>query len=246
MWEQARQVQEATILRPSSENIGLDSSSVTHPVAMTATPPKDSEHHQIDTDHGQVEVSSFHFQASSLPNHLAFGVYWGCRAGKLLLVRRWRRRSVHALARRILHVGDVPVMVFGNPVFGEKGRLRAEETAPIGFAGTPTRKRRTSVQAKETGYGTERPNRSVPSQRGVDSRLGALMRETDRNRIGTEQSEFQETPIAVDERGHLHDSDGSKNVEDNSHRFGILEGKDDSPNPVSNVGTRRRMALARG
>ena len=60
-WEQARQGQEATILRPSSENIGLDSSSITHPVAMTTTPPRDSDHHQTDTSHGQMYLSSFHF-----------------------------------------------------------------------------------------------------------------------------------------------------------------------------------------
>ena len=42
MWEQERQGQEATILRPSSEkNIGLDSSSITLLVAMTATSRKD-------------------------------------------------------------------------------------------------------------------------------------------------------------------------------------------------------------
>ena len=61
MWERARQGQ-ATIPGPSSENIGLDSSSVTHHVATTATPPKDSDHHQTDTAHGQMDVSSFHFQ----------------------------------------------------------------------------------------------------------------------------------------------------------------------------------------
>ena len=38
------------------------------------------------------------------------------------------------------------------------------------------------------------------------------MRETDRNRIGTEQSGFQGKPIAFDERGHLHDSGGSKTL----------------------------------
>ena len=58
MWEQARQGQEATILRPSSEKNGLDLSSITHHVAMTATPPKDSYHHQTDTAQGQTGVSS--------------------------------------------------------------------------------------------------------------------------------------------------------------------------------------------
>ena len=65
-------------------------------------------------------------------------------------------------------------------------------------------------------------------QGGVDSRPAALVRETDRNgngavrgvcsgcagrrdgRVGTEQSEFPETPTGSDGRGHLHDSDGSK------------------------------------
>ena len=61
MWEQARQGQEGAILRPSSENIGLDSSSVTRNVAMTATPLKDSDHHQTESAHGEMDVSSFHF-----------------------------------------------------------------------------------------------------------------------------------------------------------------------------------------
>ena len=52
-----------------------------------------------------------------------------------------------------------------------------------------------------------------------------LVRETDRNgnvcsgragrrdgRVGTEQSEFPETPTGSDGRGHLHDSDGSKTL----------------------------------
>ena len=38
MWERARQGQEATILRPSSEKVGLALSSNTHHVVMTATP----------------------------------------------------------------------------------------------------------------------------------------------------------------------------------------------------------------
>ena len=63
MWDQARQGQEATILRPSSENIGWDASSLTQPVAMTATPPKDSDCHQTDAAHGQTDVSSGHFSS---------------------------------------------------------------------------------------------------------------------------------------------------------------------------------------
>ena len=43
-------------------------------------------------------------------------------------------------------------------------------------------------------------------------RPDALMRETDRHRLGTEQNEFAETPIGFDGRGHLHDSDGSKTL----------------------------------
>ena len=72
MWEQARQGQEATILRPSSEKVGLALSSITHGVATTATPQEDSDHHQTDTAHSQIDVSSGHFQASSLPNHLTY------------------------------------------------------------------------------------------------------------------------------------------------------------------------------
>ena len=75
MWAQTRQGQQASILRPSSEKVGLAFSSSTHLVATTATPQEDSDHHQTDTAHGQTDVSSRHFQASSLPNHLTYGVY---------------------------------------------------------------------------------------------------------------------------------------------------------------------------
>ena len=92
MWVQARQGQEATILRPSSENIGLYSSSIIHPVAMTATPPKDSDHHQTDTAHGQVDVSSFHSQAPSSLNHLAYGGSLAISCGKHVGQGLWQSR----------------------------------------------------------------------------------------------------------------------------------------------------------
>ena len=133
-----------------------------------------------------------------LPNHLAHGVYWRSHAGDLLPVRRWKCRPVDVLARRMLHERDVRPQECG--------------TAPIRSAGTPTRRGRTSARAKGTGYGTEHPNRPAPGQGGLDSILAALLRETNRNRIGTEQHEFLETPIGFDGRGHLHDSDGSKTV----------------------------------
>ena len=98
MWGQARQGQEAAVLRLSSEKVGLDISPITHHVAMAATPPEDFDHHQTDTAHGQTDVSSCRFQASSLPNHLTYGVYWRSRARELVPVRRWRRRTVDALA----------------------------------------------------------------------------------------------------------------------------------------------------
>ena len=120
LWEQARQGQEATILRPSSENIGSDLSSIIHQVAMSATPPQDSYHHQTDTADVQTDVPSCHFQASSLLNNLAYGVYWRSRAGELLPVRRWRRRPVDAQAQRMRHEGDVSIKVSGNPEFRER------------------------------------------------------------------------------------------------------------------------------
>ena len=76
---------------------------------------------------------------------------------------------------------------------------------------------------QEEEEGTERPNRSAPGQGGVDSRPAALMRETDRNR-STEQSEFQETPIVLDERGHLHETDGSKTLKTILTVWGSSEG----------------------
>ena len=80
MWEQARQGQEATILGPSSKKHGLDSSSITHPVATTPTPTKDSDHHETDTAHGQMDASSCHFQASSSLSSLEFAEPFGIRS----------------------------------------------------------------------------------------------------------------------------------------------------------------------
>ena len=63
----------------------------------------------------------------------------------------------------------------------------------------------------------------APSQGGVDSIPAALMRETDRNQIGTEQ---KETSIGFDGREHLHDSDGSKTFGTGFSRFLDPRGED--------------------
>ena len=91
------------------------------------TPPEDSDHHHTDTAHSLTDVSSCHFQASSLPNYLAYRVYWRSRPVELLPVRRGQRRPVNALAHRMRHEDDVSIMVSGNPDFGEKGRTRARQ-----------------------------------------------------------------------------------------------------------------------
>ena len=65
-------------------------------------------------------------------------------------------------------------------------------------------------------------------------------------RVGTEQNESPETPTGSDGRGHLHDSDGPKTLKTILAIFGSSMGKNDPPDPVSNVGTRRGMAPARG
>ena len=114
MWEQARHGQEATTLRLSSGKSGLDSSSITHHVATIATLPVDSSDHQTDTGHGQTDVSSCTFQASSSRNHLVYGVHWQSCAGSLLPFRRRRRRPADAWAYRTLYEGDVPIMVSGS------------------------------------------------------------------------------------------------------------------------------------
>ena len=119
---------------------------------------EDSYHHQTDTSHGLTEVSSCQFQTSSSPNHLAYGVYWRSRAGDLLPVRRWKSRPVDALARRMLHEGDVSIMVSGSADFVQKGRPQEGGTAPIGSAGTPTRG---GARSKGTDYGTEHPNQCL-------------------------------------------------------------------------------------
>ena len=120
MWEQARHGQEATTLQPFSGKSGLDSSSTTHHVVTTATLPEDSSHHQTDTGHGQTDVSSCTFQASSSRNHLVYGVCWRSRARELLPFRRRRRRPADARAYRTLYEGDVPIMVSGSPSLGKR------------------------------------------------------------------------------------------------------------------------------
>ena len=85
-----------------------------------ATPPEGSDHHQTDTADGQTEVSSGQFQASSLPNHLTYGVSWRSGAGELLLVRIWRRRTLDAMAHRMRDKDDVSFMVSVRPGFGER------------------------------------------------------------------------------------------------------------------------------
>ena len=62
----------------------------------------------------------------------------GDLAGQLLPVRRWRRQPVDALARRMLHEGDVSIMVSGRPDFGARtsrstaSYLGTREKAPVG------------------------------------------------------------------------------------------------------------------
>ena len=66
--------------------------------------------------------------------------------------------------------------------------------------------------------------------------------------VGSAQNtvKFPETLTGFDGRGYLHDSDGSKTLKTIFAVFGVLEGKNDPLNPVSNVGTRSGMASARG
>ena len=104
MREQVRQGQEATILRPSSENVVLVwPYHQSHHVATTAKPQEDSDSHQTDTAHGQTNGSSGDFQDSSLPNHWTYRVYWRSRAGEMFPGPRQRRRPLDALAHRMRH-----------------------------------------------------------------------------------------------------------------------------------------------
>ena len=65
-------------------------------------------------------------------------------------------------------------------------------------------------------------------------------------RSAQRRADSQSTPTESDERGHLRDSNGSKSRTTMSGSFGIFEGENDKPSPVSNVGTRRWNAPARG
>ena len=74
------------------------------------------------------------------------------------------------------------------------------------FALPGLRQEKEEPQSKRKNLAWERnvPIGQPPGQGGVDSRPAASMRERDRKQIGTEQMEFQETPIAFDQRGHFH------------------------------------------
>ena len=90
MWEQTRQGQEASILRPSSEKVGLASSSITHLVATTVTPQEDSDHHTKLTQRTvKLMFRVVIFKPQVCPT--TYGVYWRSRAGGLFLGRRQRR-----------------------------------------------------------------------------------------------------------------------------------------------------------
>ena len=124
--------------------------------------------------------------------------------------------------------GTATIGFAGTPTRGGRTSARAKDTTPTWLEEVPSRR------DQGIGNGTEHPNlwtqRQAPGDGGVGSRLAALVRETDRHgngatrsvrsgragrrdsRIGTEQSEFPETPTGSDGRGHLHDSDGSKTL----------------------------------
>ena len=172
MWEQVRQGQEATILRPSSEKIGLASSSITHLVATTATPQEDSDYQQTDTAHG---LSSGHFACLEFAG--TFGtrsllaiscwrncflvegrnvdpsIHWHTEYGMRMMFRSWSLavqiwmrevRRVEVSNRQQTNCSGHAVLVQGL------GRARDSGTAPISFAGTPPRGGRTSSLAEET------------------------------------------------------------------------------------------------
>ena len=112
--------------------IGLDLSSITRHVAMTATLPEDSGHHQTDTAHGLTDVSTCHFHASSLPNQVTFGVYWRCRAGELVARAKVETSASRCTGTQKRHEDDVSIMVSGSPDFGERktrGEVRRVEVS---------------------------------------------------------------------------------------------------------------------
>ena len=110
-----------------------------------------------------------------------------------------------------------------SPGDSERTSARAKENTPTWLEEVPSRRDR------GIGSGTEHPNlwtqRQAPGEGGIDSRPAALVRETDRHgngaargvcsgragrrddRVGTEQSEFPQTPTGFDGKGPLHDSD---------------------------------------
>ena len=116
MWDQARHGQEVPF-RPSSERHAIHDPSVVHHVVKTATQSKRHVHHDAPTGHVHNAVEENHLNDIGLSPHLAHGVYWRSRAGELLPVRRWRRRTVGALANRMSHAGGFSIMVSGSPDF---------------------------------------------------------------------------------------------------------------------------------
>ena len=112
MWEQARQGQEVTILRPSSENVGSVLSAITH--LLPRLPHR--KRSLIITKLTQVTVKRM-FRVVKFRPQVCRTVWQEFIGDVGLATRRWRRRPVRALARRMFCEDDVLVTVSDNPVF---------------------------------------------------------------------------------------------------------------------------------
>ena len=197
----------------------MDSSSITHHIATTATLQSDCPLHQTDTVHNQVDVSSCTFQAPSLQSHLAYGVSWRSRAGELLSFGRRKRQPVDAWAYRMLCKGGVPILISSSPSFGQERSLSQLQKA--GASG----ERQTNYfdNGEKALVVRTRDRGTVPARGGSDSRLATLVSETNGN--DTKPDEFPRMLTQSNGTGDLHDFDGSKTLKTILAVLGSSRGK---------------------
>ena len=160
---------------------------------MSATPLEDSDHHQTDTAHGLTDVSSF-----SLSGLKVAEPFWRMEfIGDVGLVSCCPFGAGHVGRSMYWHAECFMRVMFRSRILAIQFLVKKADREMM---------RHLRLALPGLRQETEEPE---PKRKKL-----ALKRDVPigqhRNQIGTEQSEFQETRVACDKRGHLHDSDGQR------------------------------------
>ena len=120
MWEQARHLRQSSERNKKKSGLIIDRVSCCHD-SHTVERPFSSQN--IDGPRSNDSVG-LQFSCHKSVTHLACGVCWRSRAWELLPVRRWKRRPVDGLAKRMCYDGGVSLMVWQSR-FLVRARLEA-------------------------------------------------------------------------------------------------------------------------